>query len=615
MSIRAIVLAKLVFFMVSSAGLAPAVEWYVDGAVPQPGDGRGWGTAFKTIQQAIDAASEGDTITVAPGTYLENIQFGGKNIVLRSTDPLDPDIVAATIIDGNQAGSVATFSGTESEACILWGFTLRNGRGDRGGGICGGTWEDRTDATIQKNVIIANSADYDGGGLAYCNGIIEANVITENSGGDGGGVLYCDGLIEHNTISGNWAENLGGGLAYCDGTVRNNTISDNSADDGGGLADCAGAVQGNDISYNSAGHGYGGGLFRCQASIQDNTISHNYAAQGGGGLYWCDRTIRNNVITANHAASGGGGGGLAHCDGLIQNNVITENLAFRGGGLYECDGTVEKNTLSGNHAGGLFECDGTVQNNIILRSGLDKAGGGGLAYCDGTIQNNLIVGNAPGLMYCSGTIVNNTIVANQATGYGAAVTRCTGTITNCIIWGNSGSDGCQLTYSSEPAFSCVEHWTGMGAGIIADEPRFVDPGGRDNDPRTYEDNDYRLLPDSPCIDAGINGGLGPADRDIAGMHRIMYGGKNFTVDMGAYEYHINRLKAGPGAGETTVTWSSLGDRSYSIFYSDDLLTWHLADDGVFSAGYTTTSWIDDGSKTGVPPFLVPRRFYRILQNP
>ncbi len=30
---------------------------------------------------------------------------------------------------------------------------------------------------------------------------------------------------------------------------------------------------------------------------------------------------------------------------------------------------------------------------------------------------------------------------------------------------------------------------------------------------------------------------------------------------------------------------------------------------------TTTSWTDDGSLTGVPPLLAPRRFYRLLENP
>jgi hypothetical protein len=64
-----------------------------------------------------------------------------------------------------------------------------------------------------------------------------------------------------------------------------------------------------------------------------------------------------------------------------------------------------------------------------------------------------------------------------------------------------------------------------------------------------------------------------------------------------------------------LTWSSLADKTYCVFYTDDLLIWDRADASVLSAGNTTTSWIDDGSLTGVPPSLLPRRFYRILENP
>ena len=139
---------------------------------------------FNNIQAAIDDANDGDTIIVEKGTYFENINFDGKNIVLRSTDPNNPDIVAATILDGNNFESVVTFAGTENQTCVLSGFTIQDGSHDGeysrgGGGICGGLEENHTRATVRNNIITRNSA-WDGGGLSRCDGLIEKNIITNN---------------------------------------------------------------------------------------------------------------------------------------------------------------------------------------------------------------------------------------------------------------------------------------------------------------------------------------------------------------------------------------------------------------------------------------------------
>jgi len=83
--------------------------------------GTGWGKViyvdadgpadFNNIQAAIDDSDvvDGDTILVYPGTYTEKINFNGKNIILRSTDPNDPDIVSSTIIDANRTGSTVYY--------------------------------------------------------------------------------------------------------------------------------------------------------------------------------------------------------------------------------------------------------------------------------------------------------------------------------------------------------------------------------------------------------------------------------------------------------------------------------------------------------------------------
>ncbi len=400
---------------------------------------------YSTIQTAIDAAIDGDRITVMPGTYRENINFQGKIILLRSTDPTSSSIVASTVIsgdtdgDGYGDGTVVTFSGAESSNCILSGFTITDGFASIGAGIFG----DGTLATIQNNVIYDNLAYDYGGGLHRCNGTIQNNTISMNSAEWGGGLYGCDGTIQNNTVSENYAYYEGGGLYGCDGSsIQNNTISGNHADyKGGGLASCGGTIQNNIISDNSAWSG--GGLYNCTFTIRNNTISANSADYFGGGLYSCFATIKYNTISGNSAS-------------------------YWGGGLYDCNGTVWNNIISGNSAdigGGLYACNGIIQNNIISANSARL--GGGLRACDGTIQNNTIWGNA---------------------GQYGGLYGCKGYIRNCIIWLNSS----QLYDCATPSFSCIQNWTGGGIRNISSDPLLVDPGN----------GDFHLQPNSPCIDAG-----------------------------------------------------------------------------------------------------------------
>ncbi|MGA1796063.1 MAG: C10 family peptidase [bacterium] len=119
-------------------------------------EGVGPGRQYAAIQEAIDCAEDGDTITVYPGTFHENIDFSGRAITVRSAH--GPSV---TIIDGNASGSVVRFAGGEGSDTILHGFTLRNGKAERGGGIlCLGSSPSIINCVIQNN-----TADVEGGGL------------------------------------------------------------------------------------------------------------------------------------------------------------------------------------------------------------------------------------------------------------------------------------------------------------------------------------------------------------------------------------------------------------------------------------------------------------------
>ena len=225
-------------------------------------------TQYPTIQAAINAASPNDTIIVSPGTYVENINFYGKDITLTSTDPGDPTIVESTIIDGNQNGSVVTFSGSETPICVLKGFTI-----SRGGGISG----NNTEAGI-INCIVEHNWDLSwlGAGLRQCDGLISGCQIMNN---------FTDGYLDpmEGVVLG-----TGGGLYDCGGIIINCIIARNTAGDGGGLAYCSAAIINCTIVNNLAGDDQGasgGGLYQCSGPIINSIIWNNTAWWSGDQLY------------------------------------------------------------------------------------------------------------------------------------------------------------------------------------------------------------------------------------------------------------------------------------------------------------------------------------------
>lgn len=109
---------------------------------------------YSTIQAAINAASNGDTIVVAPGTYQENIDFQGKAITVMSSGGS-----TVTTIDGGKTAPVVVFDTNEGATSILQGFTITNGYGTFASSYDGGgIYVSGASPTIKGNTITDNEA-------------------------------------------------------------------------------------------------------------------------------------------------------------------------------------------------------------------------------------------------------------------------------------------------------------------------------------------------------------------------------------------------------------------------------------------------------------------------
>ena len=342
------------------SGICVADSWTVDD------DGK---ADFNSIQEAINAASDGDFISVQEGTYYESINFLGKAIRVEGIN------METTIINGSsQLGAVVTFDTGETNLSVLSKFTIVEGTGNFwldpifgqqrcGGGIycelsspfiqwCtisnnsawggAGIFATEGSPSIFFSEISHNEADGHGGGLyliEQVNSNIDSCDIRNNSASWGGGMTCTnssDPLILNCSFNENLTYNVGGGMFIRSSSspivlsceFNNNDQISNPLGSGGGVC--------------IYGSGTGGGP--CFPTFTFCTFIGNVVLGDGGGMsaaYDSHPKITTCDFRENQAGrSGGGLACVADADHLYPSNADVLDVTFESNHAYEEGGGI-----------------------------------------------------------------------------------------------------------------------------------------------------------------------------------------------------------------------------------------------------------------------------------
>jgi len=516
---------------------------------------------YPTIQEAVAAAADGDTVIVAPGTYNESIDLMGKSVTLLGERGA-PD----TVLDGGGLESaILTATSTESTETVVRGFTFRNGNGKvaaactlagrLGGAVfiqdSGLTIEDsifvsngsgqgkfpvtgggaifscNADLTLRRTEFRDNHADY-GGAVRFAtltpfvvtepvHAIVDTSMFTENSSSHGGAIQIDIARLSTVEISNSdfrrnaaahggavRARNLGGAITR----IVNTTAVSNSASFGGAINATAGdaatvEILECDIARNEAG--FGGGIYTTTFGAEDPEQLSRV-------------TIDRVRLHAN----------VAHecCDtGIYVDGCFVDGALPDGDGRYY-GGGADMRTVGGGAT--------TMTNSLVSQN--EGAAGGGIhtSTCGGgtiDVINCTVVDN-----HGSGALARLGLSSNQPENGRGAIR-----VANSIVRGNTGETLPVETYDTASTLSVrFSNLEGSfdGTANVDIPSRFADP----------DRCDYRLMAGAGEIDAGDNNSVPDGRVDALGGEPRFVDDPNSPdtgagtapiVDIGAHEFQAS----------------------------------------------------------------------------
>ncbi len=319
---------------------------------------------YSTIQGAIDAANDGDTVLVAPGTYFENINmddFVNKNIILESSN--GPEV---TIIDGGSDGTTITGpvisittslpenSSPISSSTIIKGFTIQNGRNNVRGP--GGIHIVATSPTIENNIIKINNSAIE---IRASSSLIKDNIIENNTACCGSGLSSA--LLVHYYADSNFSFSP---------RIEGNIFKNNNAT----AIKILGQINGNPELFPNA-----------IINISDNEFIEN-TSNNCGAIYSLSNSNLNiiqNIFVSNAAIHKSGGVCIENNSGTIsiENNTFFKNKVNLSNGNFPPSTNKGSDLYLNTRITNQGPINLTIQNNNSFSEYTETS-----IYCDGTDQ-------------------------------------------------------------------------------------------------------------------------------------------------------------------------------------------------------------------------------------
>jgi len=483
---------------------------YVDSDVASPGDGSSWGRAFNKLENALAIAVSDDQIWVATGVYYppnandptssfvipDGVRvYGGFRGNEQDIDDRGDPFDHPTALNGSAGPSYSVVQMIDCGiSTVLDGFIIEKGNAvaaaglnQQGGGIRG-----VNSTPVLRNLIIRNNeAAFRGSGV-YLDGTVSAFAVVE------------DCVFDSNRTSTMFETHVP--------TIVQSCTFLNAID--------AGALR---------------GMFSGIMSITDCLFVGNTGGTAGTPLSFYMESADSYVE-------------ITDCV-IRDNSGNTGAITVAGQGNYE----IRSCLIQGNEGlscGALRILSSLITSTLIentLFTGNNTVGGAGAILIEGSQITR---------------IINTTIAANNATSTPAGGITINTTravhIDNSILWGNigTGTPRQDTNLFADPLDDLIVNrsivqglgtdFVPAGVAIVGSDPMFVDLDGDDDTPGTLDDN-ARLMPGSPAIDAGSNLIVGPAVlSDIYGSTRFaddagtpdtgVDDGLGLIVDMGAAEF-------------------------------------------------------------------------------